>query len=225
VSALRAFYGLLPSPPVDLFQFVLWEILSREALPARRDLTWLAFKRIPALTPDAVFRTPAKDLLDTIGLIGPNRESRLELIRAVVGEFKRHREALATVSGGRHGLRRAVRSLRRLSQLDSGIRQRALLFVGGYRVMPIDDEIARVVNRYAGTQPIIVKARPRPHDLTRSRRLARRWLLERLPTEVAAYQEAVAYLRHHAQHACLAYAPHCPVCPLAADCVAARVTR
>ena len=56
LDALHAVYGPLAHPPADLFGFYVWEVISEGALPARRDLAWLALKRIPALTPDAMFR-------------------------------------------------------------------------------------------------------------------------------------------------------------------------
>ena len=62
-------------PPIP-FQFFLWEILSRDALPARRDLAWQALRRIPALTPDAVSRAASKELLDAVALAGPHRDER-----------------------------------------------------------------------------------------------------------------------------------------------------
>src|SRR5688572_4204378 len=94
VHALRTFYGRLPAPPEDLFQFFVWEILSATSLPARRDHAWNALKKIPALTPDAMFRAPAKALLDAVALGGPHREHKVEQLRATVDVFKRHREAL-----------------------------------------------------------------------------------------------------------------------------------
>ena len=222
IQRLREFYGLLPTPPADLFQFFLWEILSRDAIPARRDLAWLALKRIPALTPDAIARTKAADLLDAIGQAGPYREDRLEQMRAVVGEFKRHRDAMRDADDTKAGLRRAVRPLKRLTMLDPSVRRRALLFAAGYMILPVDDEIARVVNRMSGAEAMVPAGKQRPRDLRRSQRRARRWLVDRLPREVEAYQATALYVRHHAQHTCLAFGPHCTVCPLRPDCVAGR---
>jgi hypothetical protein len=42
IHGLRDFYGLQATPPADLFQFRVWEILADQALPARRDLAWQA---------------------------------------------------------------------------------------------------------------------------------------------------------------------------------------
>ena len=220
VHRLRTFYGLLPTLPGDLFQFFVWEILSRDALPARRDLAWLALKRIPALTPDAVFRAPPKAFLDAIGLTGPYREDKADLIKSVVGEFKRHRDTLAGDAFAESGLRRAVRALRRFTLIDIGVRRRALLFAGNYLLLPMDPELARVLNRIAGSEPVLLPRRQTAPEQRRSQRGARRWLADRLPRDLEIYRDAVVYLRHHAQHTCLLIGPHCTVCPLRDGCVA-----
>lgn len=226
IRALREFYGLLPHPPGDPFQFFLWEILSRDAIPARRDLAWQALRRIPALTPDAIFRAAPKTLLAAVGQAGPHRDERIESIRSTLGEFKRHREALDVhrLRGG--GLRRAAKALRRLAHIEPSIRERALLYVGEFPVMPVDDLTARVVARLSGTAGAVSDGaegftlrRPRwGRELTRQRRHARRTLMMSLARDAELYRDAVLYLRHHAQHACLAVRPHCGVCPLASDC-------
>jgi endonuclease III len=52
--------------------------------------------------------------------------------------------------------------------------------------------------------------------------VARRWLAAQFPRDLDAYREGVVYLRHHAQHTCLAVAPHCHVCPLLLACATGR---
>jgi endonuclease III len=151
LRALRDFYGLLPQPPADPFQFFLWEILSTDAVPARRDLAWHSLRRIPALTPDAVFRTPVKELVETLDLIGPRRDERLDRIRQTTGAFKRHREALGEERLRTGGLLRARRALRGLAHLPRETLDLALLYVAGYAVLPLDDATARVVARLEGT--------------------------------------------------------------------------
>ena len=230
VRALREFYGLLPHPPADPFQFFLWEILSAHALPARRDLAWQALRRVPALTPDAVFRVPGKTLQELVGIAGPNRDERVELIRATVGEFKRHRGDFDAEAFARVGLRVAARSLRRLAHLPEDMRERGLLFAGNYRVLPVDDPTARVVARLEGTA-IAVRDGAEGFTLKRAlwsgerrkqRRRARRTLAGRLPPDPLAYRETLLYVRHHALQTCLPVGPHCGVCPLAPNCAFAR---
>jgi endonuclease III len=210
IQVLREFYGLQPTPPADLFQFIVWEIVSEHALPARRDLAWQALRRLPALTPDAMFRVPAKDLLEAIGIAGPNREDRVERLRAVIGEFKRHRDELSNETLARVHLARVVRSLRRLDHVSSGTRARAVLFAAGRPVLPIDEEVNRVASRLMGMPD------------NRRRPLARRWIASRVPQDAASYRDAVVYLRHHAAHTCIKVAPHCGVCPLAGRCASVQ---
>jgi endonuclease III len=223
---LRDFYGLLPQPPSDPFQFFLWEILSTAALPARRDLAWHALRRIPALTPDALFRTPAKELTETLGVIGPHRDDRLERIRHTTGEFKRQRDALDEERLRRGGLSTAHRVFRRLTHLPQETRDYALLYVAGYAVLPLDDSCARVVTRLdgpampssAGGQGFVLERTRGTRELRQQRRRARRVLAAALPRRVDVFREAVLYLRHHAEHTCTAVAPHCSVCPLSREC-------
>ncbi|HXG87203.1 MAG TPA: hypothetical protein VNJ02_02620 [Vicinamibacterales bacterium] len=206
---------------------MLWEILSDGSLPARRDLAWLAFKRIPALTPDAVFRAPAKALLDAVGLTGPYREEKIDRIRATVGEFKRHRVVLDAPALRAAGLLRALRTLRRLAHLDNQMRQRALLFSAEFAVLPVDDDMARVATRLSGetSEGYVVPAAMNKREAARTRRLAKRWLRAQLAADLETYQDAVIYVRHHAQHTCIAIGPHCGVCPLREACAFAGSRR
>ena len=206
IRTLREFYGLQPTPPSDLFQFLIWEVLSEHALPARRDLAWQALRRLPALTPDAVFRAPAKDLLEAIGIAGGSREEKLERIRAIVAEFKRHRDQLSGNVFTSAPPLRAARALRRLEHAAPPVRARAMLFAAGQTVLPIDDDVHRVVGRLMGNPKI------------RRRGSVRKWLAAQVPQDAAGYREAIIYLRHHAQHTCLKVAPHCGVCPLGPEC-------
>ncbi len=208
IRELRAFYGLLPTPPEDLFAFFVWEVISHNALSAKRDLAWQALKRIPALTPDAMFRAAPKKLDDAIGLAGPHKDERLEKLRAGIGEFRRHREFENRVERPRGRLFDAARALADIPHLEQAGRHRALLFVGKFRVLPVDEGIARVAARL-GVAP------------AGSIRAARHALAGALPRDIDAYRDATLYLGHHATHACVAHAPHCHVCPLSASCPAA----
>lgn len=210
IQTLREFYGLQPTPPADLFQFFVWEILSEQALPARRDLAWQQLRRIPALTPDAMFRLPARELLEAVGIAGPHRETKVERLRGVIGEFRRHRDILSVEALSHAHMVAAVRALRRLDQVPRATRARAILFAVGVLVLPIDDEVNRVVGRLMG-QP-----------KNRRRSAARRWLADRVPADLPHYRDAILYLRHHALHTCLAVGPHCGVCPLRQVCASVQ---
>lgn len=206
IEMLRQFYGLQPTPPADLFQFFVWEILSEKALPARRDHAWQVLRRIPALTPDAMFRAPAKALLDAIGMAGPHREEKLESIRAVVGEFKRHRDQLSTDALAHGTTLAAGRRLRKLDHVPRSSHGRALLYVLGRLVLPLDDEVLRVVGRLMAVPGI------------RRRATVRHWIATHVPMSLGDYRDAITYLRHHAEHTCLKAGPHCGVCPLRTIC-------
>ena len=97
-AALATFYGPLAPPPRDLFGFVVWEVLSARALPSRRDIAWLALKRLPALTPDAMFRAPRGDLQAALAML-PGRDERLDELRAASGHLRRHRDLDQVVAG------------------------------------------------------------------------------------------------------------------------------
>ena len=226
VPKLREFYGLLPQPPSDPFQFFVWEILSENALPARRDLAWLALRRVPALTPDAMARTPQKELLEVMRLIGPQPDERIDRIRATTGEMKRQRNRFDPDSLRTKGLRFAARAFRRLTPLPREVVDRALLYAAGYPVLPLDDGAARVIARIEGTaipvsqgaEGFTLKRALYGGQLRAQRRRARRMLAAVLPRDLEAYRDAVLYLRHHSQNTCLAVAPHCKVCPMLTVC-------
>ena len=220
VPVLRQFYGRQPSPPHDLFQFVVWEILSAQALPAKRDLAWNALRRLAALTPDAMFRAPAEELAAAVALAGPHRDERIDRLRTTVAEFKRRRGELESPALETSGLFGAARVLRLITHLSGDGRARAHLFALGYPILPVDDDISRLVGRLIGTVPAVAESRrPTSRETRRGRRAARKWLSRQLERDAATYQEAVIYLRHHAQHTCTALGPHCTVCPLV-ECLA-----
>jgi len=212
VETLGAFYGPLAAPPRDLFGFVVWEILSARTLPSRRDIGWTALKRLPALTPDAMFRAATADLQAAL-LMLPAREERIDALRAASGHLRRRRDLDQVLAGP---LRGAVRALADVPVLSAPARVRALIFAGGHAVAPIDEGILRAVARLHGL------AHPRPRAL---RRLARTRLTATCAGQLDLLRQATVLLGHHAQHACAEAAPHCGVCPLAARCRFAATPR
>ena len=205
LTALAAFYGPLASPPADLFQFFVWEVVSARALPARRDIAWQALRRIPALTPDAMFRAPKDDLKAAIDGLGAFEE-RFDALRSGSGHFRRHRELPDVVAGS---LARAARALRDVPHLTPSSQLRALFFAGGHAVPAVDDQVARVIGRLRG---VTAPAGPR------RRRLARRALATAFGRDRDRLGQALVLLGHHAGHACVEHAPHCAVCPLRSGC-------
>ena len=118
---------------------------------------------------------------------------------------------------------------------DAGPREtldRALLYVAGYAVLPLDDAAARVVARLEGTaipisegaEGFALKRARSAAALRRQRRRARRTMRTGLRLDVDTYREAVLYVRHHAHHTCTAVGPHCGVCPLLRGCAFGQTT-
>ncbi|MBA3271902.1 MAG: hypothetical protein H0T71_15475 [Acidobacteria bacterium] len=105
-----------------------------------------------------MFRAASKALLEVVGLAGPYRDGKVDQIRVTVGEFKRHRERLDVNAMKRASLLANARELRRLSQFDRSARARALLFAAGRVVLPVDDDVSRVVMRLMG---LVNKTPPR----------------------------------------------------------------
>jgi endonuclease III len=210
LGALRAFYGPLAPPPKELFAFFVWDVVSARTLPARRDITWQALRRLPALTPDAMFRASKDDLELALTAVG-SVDQRVEALKHGSGHFRRHRDLAERVNGPLLG---AARALAHVPHLSSSARTRALLFAGGHALAPVDDALARVLARLRG-QP--------PGPKARVRRAARRHLMAACHGEHERLAEAVIVLGHHATHAC-GDAPHCSVCPLAASCHHATVS-
>ncbi len=204
LAPLREFYGPLAPPPRELFAFFVWDVVSARSLPSRRDLTWQAIKRLPALTPDAMFRASKEDLGQALAAVGAV-EQRIEHLKDGCGHFRRHPELAQSVSGSLAG---AVRALADVPHLSPPARIRALLFVGGHTLAPVDDSVARVLGRLHGFEG------PKPCV----RRAARRWLFQACGGDREALSEAIVGLAHHAGHACAEHAPHCTVCPLAPRC-------
>lgn len=207
VSRLQEFYGLLPAPPRDPFAIFLWEVLSMHTTPSRRDAALGALKRIPALTPDAVWRTPQKKLEEAVALAGPYQEQRLRVLRTGVAVFRRLPKLPALIRGPLPAARRALKAL---PQLGDASTRRMLLFAADRCVLPVDMQMNRVGRRLGygaerGSARTSVRSVPRA-------------LTGELPAEPQAFRRACIYLTHHAMATCTATDPHCAVCPLLVEC-------
>ena len=101
VGALQKFYGALPSPPRDPFTLFVWEVLSVHSTPRKRDAALAALRRIPALTPDAMWRAPQKKLEDSVKLAGPYTEQRLMNMAEITGGTPYGATTLAGIDGSR----------------------------------------------------------------------------------------------------------------------------
>ena len=207
LSRLQEFYGLLPSPPHDPFAIFLWEVLSTHTTPGRRDAAFGALKRIPALTPDAIWRTSQKKLEEAVALAGPFQEQRLRALRTVVDLFRRSPNLPSVIKGPLPAARRA---LKRFPQLGGASARRMLLFAADRSVLPVDLHLQRVGRRLGYGEE--------SETGRKSVRSVQRALTRELPPDPGAFRRAGVYLSHHAMATCTETDPHCLVCPLLREC-------
>jgi endonuclease-3 len=211
LERLRAFYGILPTPPHDPFTLFAWEVLGVHAVPRRRDAALAALKRIRALTPDAMWRAPQARLESSVALAGPYLEQRLRSLRTGVETFRRAPDLPRTIRGPITAARRALKPL---PQMGEGGAYRMLLFAGDHPVLPVDARVARVATRlgYGRTD----------RQFSRTARSIREAVAGDLASaSVDQYRRAFVYLSHHGAATCTETDPHCTVCPLVEDCPAA----
>ena len=207
LDALQRFYGALPQPPRDPFTLFVWEALSVHSTPRRRDAALSALRRIPALTPDAMWRSPKKKLEDAVRLAGSYSEQRLLALRTGVDLFRRSPGLLATMRGPLVAARRALKPLPQLGEAGA---HRMLLFAGDHPVLPVDAGVSRVARRLGYGH-----ASEDSREQTRSVRAA---IVAALPRDVVAFRRAFLYLSQHGAATCTERDRHCAICPLADDC-------
>jgi A/G-specific adenine glycosylase len=207
VDALRQFYGRLPDPPTDPFAYFVWEVLSTESMPAKRDAAYGAFKKIPALTPDAMQRAPQAKITAAIALVGAYRDQRLDALHIGIDRFRRIPTLADQIRGPLPAARRALRHFPNLS--EDGAR-RMLLFAGNHAVVPVDARIERVATR-VGYVSGAIGGKRRARAIQRS-------LTRDLGGDLDALRRAVLYFSHHGSLTCVEREPHCGVCPIAGAC-------
>jgi endonuclease III len=207
LERLHTFYGPLAPPPHDPFAMYVWEVLNFHAFPVRRDAALAALRKIPALTPDSIWKAVPKKLEAAVMLAGPYHDERIRALRAGADLFRRHPEIAAGIAGPFVSARRALRAL---PQLGLAGAQRMLLFAGGHPVVPADAHMTRVALRlgFGAEAP----------NLRLQIRRVRRALASSVAPTVEARQHAVLYLSHHGHATCLEHDPHCQVCPLLSGC-------
>lgn len=207
IDRLRTFYGLLPSPPGDPFILFVWEALSAHSTPLRREAALLALKKLRALTPDALWRTPHKKLEDAVKLAGPYSDDRIHALRKGVEVFRKSPHLATLIRGPMPAARRALKGLPRLGE---GGAHRMLLFAAGHAVLPVDARVNRVGRRLGyGSGPT---------DFRKSSRSVQQAVAAALPQDVEAFRRAFLYLSHHGASTCTESDPHCTICPLLKDC-------
>lgn len=204
---LERFYGALPTPPHDPFVLFVWEVLGVHSSPKRRDAALAALKRIRALTPDAMWRTPQKKLEEGVVLAGPYLEQRLRALRTGMDVFRRSPNLPAIVRGPLVAARRALKGL---PQMGEGGAYRMLLFAGDHPVLPVDARVSRVARRLGyGEQQA---------DFAKTAKSVRAAVEAALAPSLDAYRRTFVYLAHHGATTCTEADPHCRVCPLVLEC-------
>ena len=201
------FYGVLPTPPRDPFTLFVWEVLSVQSSPRKRDAAFAALKRIRALTPDAMWRAPQKKLEQSLALAGPYLEQRLSALRTGVNLFRRSPGLPVLIRGPLRGARRALKPLPQLG--ESGA-HRMLLFAADYAILPVDAPISRVGLRLGYGEP--------NDDVRKTSRSVQEAMTRELAASAGAFRRAFMYLSHHGAATCTEGDPHCSVCPLLDDC-------
>ena len=207
LNALQNFYGVLPSPPHDPFTLFVWEVLSVHSTPQKRDAALAALKRIPALTPDSMWRAPQKKLQESVMLAGPYSENRLRALRTGVEIFRRNPSLPKIVRGP---LQAARRVLKGLPQMGEGGAYRMLLFAADHPILPVDLRVARTATRlgFGETQK----------DFPKTARAVREALAPQLGGSLGAFRRTFLYFSHHGGATCTERDPHCGVCPLLESC-------
>ncbi len=207
LNTLQKFYGALPPPPHDPFILFVWEVLSAHSTPRKRDAALAALKRIPALTPDAMWRAPRKKLEDTVALAGPYTEQRLRALRTGVDLFRRSPGLTAAIRGPLAAARRAIKPLPQLG--DTGA-HRMLLFAADHLILPVDARVSRVGRRLGYGEPA--------DDFRKQARSVQTALAGELAPTIDAFRRAFVYLSHHGAATCTEADPHCTICPLLNEC-------
>jgi len=185
----------------------VWEVLSVGTTPSRRNAAFLALKRIPALTPDAVARLPQAKLEAAVAFAGAMKHERVRALRAGADLFRRTPTLTDDITGP---FRRAIRAVRRFPHLGRASSLRLLLYAGGHAVLPLDEHALRVGRRLGYG---IDDERP-----IRMLRATRRAILSECGREISVIRSVAEFLTHHGLLTCTETSPHCTVCPLAPDC-------
>jgi endonuclease-3 len=207
LDALQDFYGALPRPPRDPFTLFVWEVLSVHSTPRKRDAALAALKRIPALTPDAMWRAPQKRLEESVKLAGPYTENRLTALRTGVEIFRRSPNLPGVIRGPLAAARRAIKPLPQLGETGA---HRMLLFAADHPILPVDARVSRVGRRLGYGEA--------SEEFRRQARSVQDALARELPSSVDAFRRAFLYLSHHGSATCTEADPHCRVCPVLQDC-------
>ena len=207
LRSLETFYGVLTPPPRDPFTLFVWEVMSVHSTPRKRDAALAALKRIPAMTPDSMWRAPQKKLEESARLAGPYTDNRLQALRAGCELFRRAPNLPAIIRGPLPAARRALKPFPQLGETGA---HRMLLFAADQPILPVDARVSRVGRRLGYGESAA--------DFKKQARSVQEAMAKELPASADAYRRAFLYLSHHGGATCTEREPHCQVCPLLRDC-------
>ena len=207
LTRLQKFYGALPSPPADPFTLFVWEVLSAHSTPRRRDAALASLRKMRALTPDAMWRSPQKKLADSVALAGPYAEQRLRALRTGVDLFRRSPALPGVIKGPLPAARRALKPLPQLGETGA---HRMLLFTADHPILPVDARVNRVGRRLGYGEP--------SDAFRKSARSVQSAMTRELAASAGAFKRAFLYVSHHGSATCTEADPHCSVCPLLDEC-------
>src|SRR5207244_6039136 len=143
-------------------------------------------KRIPALTPDAMWRAPRKKLEEAVAQARPYLEQRLRALGTGIDRFRRAPNLPATIRGPVVPARRALKGL---PQMGEGGAYRMLLFAADHPVLPVDARVSRAARRLGYGEAT--------GDFTKTARAVRDAIARDIPAEAETYRRAYVYLSHH----------------------------
>jgi endonuclease III len=216
LRTLRRHYGKPPRPiSTDPFRLVLWEQVAYLVPDSRRREAYAALRTRVGLAPGAILAAPPATLQAIARLGGP----------IAVAERAARLRRSAELAAGRGGLRsvlrlplpEARRALAAFPMIGEPGADKILLFSGAARLLPLDSNGLRVVQRLGFA--------PEARDYRSAYRKAQDALAPHLPRTRAALTEAHQLLRQHGQELCRRSAPRCLQCPLRQGCPLGGSTR
>src|SRR6476660_8932092 len=113
-------------------------------MPRKRDAALAALKRIPAMTPDSMWRAPQKKLEESVKIAGPYADNRLQALRHGAELFRRSPNLPAVIRGPLTAARRALKPFPQLGETGA---HRMLLFAACQAILPVDARVSRVGRR------------------------------------------------------------------------------
>lgn len=214
LRALGVAYGA-PPPPVsrDPFHLVLWEQVAYLVPDDRRLVAFEGLREATGLAPEAILSTPAARLKAIArkggSIAASERAARMRRSAEIV--MRRWDGDLGAAL--RLPLPQARRALAAFPMIGEPGADKILAFTGAARVLPLDSNGLRVVQRLG----LAAEGK----DYRASYRSAQTALASARPRGREALVRAFFLLREHGRVLCRRRAPECGACPLRTRCPSA----